>query len=557
MNYNRQNFIQAWEAFIAPTERISIEEAQGRKAASTIRQYPPGIPDIIPGMRYSQDVLDRIKFAHTSGVDIIGIDMTKDPFVDVVIENDPSPKGKEKNKFDVQTIDSRSVSEQSTNEIADYFRAGFCAAPYFHFAFHESDPLQSLPHTIDYDAYAVSVALSDITKRIDCQNTLREIAIQRAKDEIRPDLDAIRLPPGFHRWTDKKICREQIKDRLSDPGYVTLVKDRVTDELVGLLHTRVGSVERLFLTEEWSDPLLFSAYDAPKLRDNPNRFFEKIQYHFGLGPENSVITISAQIISPHVQGGEVFYQMMRSLALAISPEHSRLPLMCEIPTFGTAHTLNTAFTERIVFGVLKNTHPLIYCDPAAQGLFPLINQRNHWNYVMRKAVRDKRHYQTKFFIPLPTDNNNVIVKSNGKLGLAVFATAPIAKGSRIAVFTGEKYQSETALGLPEIMRDHAIQTGPEEFVFGYKGLAHCVCHSCEPNCGIRNLTEIFAIRDIAEEEQITWDYRCSENSNWVLDECLCGSERCTGFVGNFDSLSARFKKEYLSKGMVSSWLTST
>jgi len=76
MNYNRQNFIQAWEAFIAPTERISIEEAQGRKAASTIRQYPPGIPDIIPGMRYSQDVLDRIKFAHTSGVDIIGIDMT-------------------------------------------------------------------------------------------------------------------------------------------------------------------------------------------------------------------------------------------------------------------------------------------------------------------------------------------------------------------------------------------------------------------------------------------------------------------------------------------------
>jgi len=508
MNYNRQNFIQAWEAFIAPTERISIEEAQGRKAASTIRQYPPGIPDIIPGMRYSQDVLDRIKFAHTSGVDIIGIDMTKDPFVDVVIENDPSPKGKEKNKFDVQTIDSRSVSEQSTNEIADYFRAGFCAAPYFHFAFHESDPLQSLPHTIDFDAYAVSVALSDNTKRIDCQNTLREIAIQRAKDEIRPDLDAIRLPPGFHRWTDKKICREQIKDRLSDPGYVTLVKDRVTDELVGLLHTRVGSVERLFLTEEWSDPLLFSAYDAPKLRDNPNRFFEKIQYHFGLAPENSVITISAQIISPHVQGGEVFYQMMRSLALAISPEHSRLPLMCEIPTFGTAHTLNTAFTERIVFGVLKNTHPLIYCDPAAQGLFPLINQRNHWNYV-------------------------------------------------IAVFTGEKYQSETALGLPEIMRDHAIQTGPEEFVFGYKGLAHCVCHSCEPNCGIRNLTEIFAIRDIAEEEQITWDYRCSENSNWVLDECLCGSERCTGSVGNFDSLSARFKKEYLSKGMVSPWLTAT
>lgn len=139
-------------------------------------------------------------------------------------------------------------------------------------------------------------------------------------------------------------------------------------------------------------------------------------------------------------------------------------------------------------------------------------------------------------------------------GLAVFATAPIPKGSRITVFTGETYQSETALGVPEIMRNHVIQVGKTEFIFGHKGLAHCVCHSCDPNCGIRNLVEIYAVKNISEGEQITWDYRCSENSNWVLDNCLCGNERCTGFVGNYDSLPSHFKSEYKAKGMVSEWI---
>jgi len=49
--------------------------------------------------------------------------------------------------YNIQTFDAQSISDSTANEIADYFRTGFTAAPYFHFAFHESDPLQSLPHT--------------------------------------------------------------------------------------------------------------------------------------------------------------------------------------------------------------------------------------------------------------------------------------------------------------------------------------------------------------------------------------------------------------------------
>lgn len=552
MTEESRDIIHAWKAFAAPTERVPLSASHGRIAASTIRQYPPGIPEIIPGMRYSSQAIDTLETAHAKGSHIIGLNMQTDRLVDV-LKTDTSRQS----KIDIQTYDAQSLTQDVANEVADYFRQSFCAAPYFHFAFHESDPLQSLSHTLDFEAYTVSTSLSDAEKRKACQETLRETAFRKAMtEEPGNSLDAIILPAGFHLWTDKGICRAQIQNRLTDPGYVTLVRDSEHGKLIGLLHSRVGTVERLFHSEEWSDPLHFSTYKNAALHDDPDRFFNLIHYHFGLKPDDPVMTISAQVLDPDVQGGENFYKMTRSMSLQVSPKHAELPFMSEIPSFGTAHTLNTALTDRTIFGLLKNEHPVVFCHKTSQTLFPYTSDKSHWHYALRKAVRQKQQYRKQYYISLPTDYSGVIVKPNGKLGLAVFAAEDIPAGTRIAVFTGERYQSETALGLPKIMRDHAIQTGPQEFVFGYKGLAHRLCHSCEPNCGIRNKTEIFAVRDIISGEQLTWDYRCSENSNWVLETCLCGTERCTGTVANFDSLPEDMKSEYLSKDMVSEWIIS-
>jgi len=306
-----------------------------------------------------------------------------------------------------------------------------------------------------------------------------------------------------------------MKDRLSDPGYVTLVRCSETAKLQGLLHARAGTVNRIFETEEWSNPLRFSRYSDESVKDDPERFYKKIEYHFGLKPYDPIITISAQILSPEIQGGENFYKMMRSMALQIKPEHAALPIVSEIPSHGTAHTLNVAINNRIVFDILKNEHPVVFCSQMSQALFPLTGKPEYWRYAIRKAAREKRQYRTQYYITHAKDHDAVEVRTNGKLGLAVFATQDIEVGTAIAVFRGETYQSDTALGLPEIMRDHAIQVDIDEFVFGYKGLAHRLCHSCDPNCGVRNRTEIFTIKPIKAGEQLTWDYRCSENSDWA------------------------------------------
>lgn len=171
-------------------------------------------------------------------------------------------------------------------------------------------------------------------------------------------------------------------------------------------------------------------------------------------------------------------------------------------------------------------------------------------------MRAEKHYKETGFIPSTSDHAHVEVRENGDMGLAVFATQDIQAGSRIAIFEGETYEAPHALALPVEMRDHAIQVAHEKYVFGYRGLAHCLCHSCHPNCGIRNLTEIFAARDILKGEQVTWDYRCSENSTWVLDACLCGSERCSKVVRNYDSLPIETKESYKDRGMISEWILS-
>jgi len=178
MEHETSDILKPWQAFTAPTERIPLEAANGRIAASTIRQYPPGIPEIIPGVKYSARILDSLETAHAAGVNIVGLDMLTDRHVDVIKTPQVSPP-----TYDIQTFEARDLNETTTNEIADFFRYSFSSEPYFHFAFHESDPLQSLPHTLDFEAYAVSTALFDTEKRKACQDTLRGVAFEKAFKE--------------------------------------------------------------------------------------------------------------------------------------------------------------------------------------------------------------------------------------------------------------------------------------------------------------------------------------------------------------------------------------
>src|SRR5260370_1689166 len=92
----------------------------------------------------------------------------------------------------------------------------------------------------------------------------------------------------------------------------------------------------------------------------------------------------------------------------------------------------------------------------------------------------------------------VSVRQTPNMGRGVFATAPIACGTCIAVCQG--WRAATAALHDEW---HAMQIGPDLWLCSTGDhLDDCINHSCDPNAGfITGETVLYALRDIAAGEQ--------------------------------------------------------
>jgi SET domain-containing protein len=153
------------------------------------------------------------------------------------------------------------------------------------------------------------------------------------------------------------------------------------------------------------------------------------------------------------------------------------------------------------------------------------------------------------------DSTNIrinIIHSENK-GRGVFAVNLIKPGDLI--FDWEKngiiYEVEKASDLPQEVKDYAIQIASNKWI-DTAGFGRTLNHSCSPNAGIKGLFKLVAIRNIQPEEEIVWDYDITENSDWVMQECRCASDRCRKLIHGFRFLSDETKEEY--KEITSDWL---
>lgn len=149
------------------------------------------------------------------------------------------------------------------------------------------------------------------------------------------------------------------------------------------------------------------------------------------------------------------------------------------------------------------------------------------------------------------DNPKVSLKKTKKYGKGVFADQPIRKGEIIAVFDGPIYGDDFEDWTKDL-QTHTIQIGKAKWRDS-KGLARYINHSCDPNCGIRGLYKVVAMRKIEKGEQITWDYEMTEKSDWWRMKCKCGSPLCRKVIGNYSNMPRKVRQKY--KGYISDWLT--
>jgi len=148
------------------------------------------------------------------------------------------------------------------------------------------------------------------------------------------------------------------------------------------------------------------------------------------------------------------------------------------------------------------------------------------------------------------DNPKVRVRRTKKYGKGVFAIADIRKGEVIAEFDGRFYDDSFDAWTDEL-REHTVQCGPTRWRDSI-GVARLLNHSCEPNCGIKRLFRVVAMRDIAKGEEITWDYEMTERSSWWRMKCRCGAAGCRKVIGSYSRMPARVRRKYA--GYISSWL---
>ena len=145
-------------------------------------------------------------------------------------------------------------------------------------------------------------------------------------------------------------------------------------------------------------------------------------------------------------------------------------------------------------------------------------------------------------------------------GVGAFATAEIPKGQVICTFQG------TRLSIPQLKEKYALGEERSDDPLQIEDSSYLDLdepyvffnHSCEPNAGMRGLGTLFALRDIAQSEEITYDYSTTEWSddvawgvNWAelwRVPCHCGSVTCRGEMSGCYLLPEERKRYYLAQG---------
>ena len=142
-----------------------------------------------------------------------------------------------------------------------------------------------------------------------------------------------------------------------------------------------------------------------------------------------------------------------------------------------------------------------------------------------------------------TPRRKIEVRDSGVHGRGVYARAPIAAGTTIIEYTGERITWEEAVE----RHPHDPSQPNHTFYFHIDGGlvidalyggndARWINHACEPNCEAREKkgrVYIHALRDISQGEELFYDYGLVIEARYTAKlkkefECRCGSPQCRG-----------------------------
>ncbi len=133
-------------------------------------------------------------------------------------------------------------------------------------------------------------------------------------------------------------------------------------------------------------------------------------------------------------------------------------------------------------------------------------------------------------------------------GRGLFASESISKGDIVVVKGGyvmtkaQRDEVERRLGPAEIQVTDDLFVGPTTPKEREGGMMH-LNHSCEPNLGLAGQIVFVALRDIVNDEELTFDYAMTDDEPYEM-RCNCGTTNCRGVVTGRDWMKKKVQQQY-------------
>jgi uncharacterized protein len=151
--------------------------------------------------------------------------------------------------------------------------------------------------------------------------------------------------------------------------------------------------------------------------------------------------------------------------------------------------------------------------------------------------------------PTPSYTNPKLeLRSNSrKGGFGLYAREPIAKDEVLSVWGGEIMTGEELETQPEERAKHGLQVEENMYLLPLvdNDPADYYNHSCDPNAGLNGQICLVAMRDIAVNEEVCFDYAMSDGSDYDEFQCQCASEHCRGTITGGDWRLPELHRRYV------------
>jgi len=144
--------------------------------------------------------------------------------------------------------------------------------------------------------------------------------------------------------------------------------------------------------------------------------------------------------------------------------------------------------------------------------------------------------------------SNKIYIGKTDVGKGLFAAKKIKKGELILTVTGPVIFHLTAKKKGNKQAD-ALQIDISKYM-DLSEPSKFANHSCKPNSGLKKDVKLVALKNIAKNEEIRFDYSTTMYEGYWTMKCKCGSKNCRGKIEDFDFLPENLQELYLSKKIV-------